>query len=94
MKQKQFISKPQSAHENHAYRPDGGQKKETAQLEIELKTVLEQEKQTADAVVDDKGRPLPPNCVILRSKKLGGIKYEYLKPELIPLESYNAKRNG
>ena len=64
------------------------EKKRVAQLEIELKSVLEQEKQTADAVVDDKGRPLPPNCVILRSKKLGGIKYEYVKPELIPLESY------
>jgi len=31
------------------------------------------------AYVDEKGRPLEPNCVILRSKKFGGIKYVYCR---------------
>ena len=54
-----------------------------------LNLAKEQEKEHPEAAaLDEKGRPLPPNCVILRSKKFGGIKYEYLKPELIPEGSF------
>jgi hypothetical protein len=54
-----------------------------------LNVAKEQEKEHPEAaLLDEKGRPLPPNCVIIRSKKFGGIKYEYFKPELIPEGSY------
>jgi hypothetical protein len=63
--------------------------KKAADLRESLKQALEAEKEHPElGYVDEKGRPLPPNCVILRSKKFGGIKYEYLKPELIPDSSF------
>jgi hypothetical protein len=63
--------------------------KQAANIREDLKQAKEQEKEHPEAaLLDEKGRPLPPNCVILRSKKFGGIKYEYLKPELIPEGSF------
>ena len=63
--------------------------KKAADIRETLKQTQEAEKAHPElAYVDEKGRPLPPNCVILRSKKFGGIKYEYLKPELIPEGSF------
>jgi len=62
---------------------------QTMDIRESLKQAVEQEKEHPEtAALDEKGRPLPPNCVILRSKKFGGIKYEYLKAELIPEGSY------
>ena len=63
--------------------------KQAANIRESLNLAKELEKEHPEtAALDEKGRPLPPNCVILRSKKFGGIKYEYLKPELIPEGSF------
>ena len=63
--------------------------KQAADIRESLKQAKEAEKEHPEAAaLDEKGRPLPPNCVILRSKKFGGIKYEYLKPDLIPEGSF------
>ena len=63
--------------------------KAAADIREKLKQAQEWEKAHPElAYVDEKGRPLPPNCVILRSKKFGGIKYEYLPSESIPEGSF------
>jgi hypothetical protein len=63
--------------------------KQAANIRESLNLAKELEKEHPEtAALDEKGRPLPPNCVILRSKKFGGIKYEYLLPELIPEGSF------
>jgi hypothetical protein len=62
---------------------------QAASIRESFNLAKEQEEEHPEAAaLDEKGRPLPPNCVILRSKKFGGIKYEYLKAELIPEGSF------